>query len=260
MKSKEKGQSLVEFALILPLLLLLLLGIIEGARVIWGYVTVQQAAREAARYAVTGRPYLPDGAISTFEQTCLGNPTDITGYDYPGSPVYDPKNNEPNPVKVSAQPWLCSPTQRAQAIEQVAFSQANALNISERCSSYYKKHKTIDGHNYTECATIPSAFGVLVQGQVTTETVTGTLVIAPDPVNDNAGQEGLSVQVSTFYNLKMLTPIYDAIMGGNFIRLEGRAQLQNEGLDKTAGIEPPPGIGSPHPCFSLYTNYKYGWG
>ena len=54
---KQKGQALVELALGLPLLLLLLLGIIEGARVAWAFITVQQAAREAARYAVTGRPY-----------------------------------------------------------------------------------------------------------------------------------------------------------------------------------------------------------
>ena len=60
MKEKTRGQSLVEFALILPILLLLLLGIIEGARIIWAYITVQNAAREATRYAVAGQP-LVDG-------------------------------------------------------------------------------------------------------------------------------------------------------------------------------------------------------
>jgi hypothetical protein len=56
-KNKTKGQALTEFALILPFLLLLLLGIIEGARIIWAYVQVQNATREAVRYAVTGQPY-----------------------------------------------------------------------------------------------------------------------------------------------------------------------------------------------------------
>ena len=52
----QKGQGMTEFALILPLLLLLLLGVVEAGRVIWAYITIQNAAREAARYAsVAGR-------------------------------------------------------------------------------------------------------------------------------------------------------------------------------------------------------------
>ena len=53
--SKQKGQGLVEFALILPLLLLMFFGIIEFGRIFQAYLTVQHAAREAARYAVTGQ-------------------------------------------------------------------------------------------------------------------------------------------------------------------------------------------------------------
>ncbi|WP_174733629.1 TadE/TadG family type IV pilus assembly protein [Mesobacillus harenae] len=50
MKSEE-GQSLVEFALVIPLLLLLLFGIIDFARVFHVYLTMDQAGREAARAA-----------------------------------------------------------------------------------------------------------------------------------------------------------------------------------------------------------------
>jgi hypothetical protein len=53
--SREKGQTLVEFALILPILLLILFIIIESGRIFQAYITVQHAAREGARYAVTGR-------------------------------------------------------------------------------------------------------------------------------------------------------------------------------------------------------------
>jgi Flp pilus assembly protein TadG len=45
----EEGQSLVEFALVLPLLLLLLLGIIQFGAVFNALITINAAAREGAR-------------------------------------------------------------------------------------------------------------------------------------------------------------------------------------------------------------------
>lgn len=51
----EKGQSLVEFALVAIALLLSMFIIIESGRIFWAWNTVQNAAREGARYAVTGR-------------------------------------------------------------------------------------------------------------------------------------------------------------------------------------------------------------
>jgi hypothetical protein len=51
----RRGQTLVEFALTLPILLLLLFGIIEFGRIFQAWVTIQNAAREAARFAITGR-------------------------------------------------------------------------------------------------------------------------------------------------------------------------------------------------------------
>ncbi len=50
----EKGQSLVEFALILPILLLLVFGIVEFGRAFNTYLIVSNASREGARYAVVG--------------------------------------------------------------------------------------------------------------------------------------------------------------------------------------------------------------
>jgi hypothetical protein len=48
----ESGQELVEFALILPLLVLILLGIFEFGIAGFTYNTVANAAREVARYGV----------------------------------------------------------------------------------------------------------------------------------------------------------------------------------------------------------------
>ena len=47
---KERAQGIVEFALVLPLLLVLMLGIIEVGRLLFIYSSVNSASREAARY------------------------------------------------------------------------------------------------------------------------------------------------------------------------------------------------------------------
>ncbi len=49
------AQAIVEFALILTVLLMIIFIIIESARILWAWNTVQNATREAARYAITGQ-------------------------------------------------------------------------------------------------------------------------------------------------------------------------------------------------------------
>jgi Flp pilus assembly protein TadG len=51
----DKGQALAEFALIAPILFILIFGIVDTARAYQAWVTVQGAAREGARYGVTGQ-------------------------------------------------------------------------------------------------------------------------------------------------------------------------------------------------------------
>jgi len=51
-KVYEHGQDLVEYALIAPLLLMLVLGSIDLANVIFSYDTIGNAAREGARYGI----------------------------------------------------------------------------------------------------------------------------------------------------------------------------------------------------------------
>jgi len=52
---KEKGQELVEFALLLPLLLALLLGLMEFGIAVFRYNTIANVAREVARYSIVHR-------------------------------------------------------------------------------------------------------------------------------------------------------------------------------------------------------------
>ena len=51
---RRKGQAITEFALILPLLLLLIFGIIEFARLFQAYLVIVNSASFGVRYAVTG--------------------------------------------------------------------------------------------------------------------------------------------------------------------------------------------------------------
>ncbi|TCS83337.1 TadE/TadG family type IV pilus assembly protein [Tepidibacillus fermentans] len=46
----EEGQSLVEFTLVIPILLLLLLGIIEFGHIFYAYLLIENASRDGARY------------------------------------------------------------------------------------------------------------------------------------------------------------------------------------------------------------------
>lgn len=61
--NEQSGQSAVEFALVLPLLLILLLGIIEFGLVLYDKAVITNAAREGARagiVAMNPRPTLGD--------------------------------------------------------------------------------------------------------------------------------------------------------------------------------------------------------
>jgi len=53
-RRERKGQGLVEMALVLPLLLLLLFGILEFSRVLSAGIMVTHGARDAARCGVVG--------------------------------------------------------------------------------------------------------------------------------------------------------------------------------------------------------------
>ncbi|KAB2861677.1 MAG: pilus assembly protein, partial [Anaerolineae bacterium] len=51
----RRGQTMAEFALTLPIVLILTFGVIEFARLFQAWVTLQNSARAAVRYGVTGQ-------------------------------------------------------------------------------------------------------------------------------------------------------------------------------------------------------------
>src|SRR5919109_2383281 len=61
---EEKGQTLVEFALVLPILCVLLFGIIQFGTVFNNWVTLTDATRAGARKAVVSRGQSDPGAVA----------------------------------------------------------------------------------------------------------------------------------------------------------------------------------------------------
>jgi Flp pilus assembly protein TadG len=57
--SADRGATAVEFALLLPLLLLIVLGIVDFGRMLNAQETLTQAAREGARLVALGQPNVP---------------------------------------------------------------------------------------------------------------------------------------------------------------------------------------------------------
>jgi hypothetical protein len=74
----QKGAAIVEFALILPLLLILLFGIIEFSLLLYNKAMITNASREGARYGIvyeTGPG--PDGILGNGDDTFHPNTADI---------------------------------------------------------------------------------------------------------------------------------------------------------------------------------------
>lgn len=55
MKQNKKGQSMVETALILPIIILLLMGMFEFSRIFGSYLLITYTGRESARMAAVGK-------------------------------------------------------------------------------------------------------------------------------------------------------------------------------------------------------------
>jgi len=97
----EQSQALIEFALISPVLLLLLFGIVDIGRALFYYDTINHAAREGARTAVRASNPLPTNAdvLATVTTQLIGTPVTAP---CPQGPV----TSDPPPANAA---WLYVP-------------------------------------------------------------------------------------------------------------------------------------------------------
>lgn len=69
--AEDGGQNLVEFALLLPVLMYILMGIMQFGLVFAAYITINNAVREGARW----------GSISVYDTSSIATTNDLTRHD-----------------------------------------------------------------------------------------------------------------------------------------------------------------------------------
>jgi Flp pilus assembly protein TadG len=72
MSGTSRGQTLVEFALVIPLVLLLFMGVFDFGRAIYSYNTISNAARDGARKAIVDQTVGAAAQEAAEQATALG--------------------------------------------------------------------------------------------------------------------------------------------------------------------------------------------
>ena len=98
-RREQAGQALIEFALILPLLLLIITGLFDVARATWEENTLAYASREGTRYAIVHGSASLDGVvvhsgneqpvIDVVRAAAVGVPNVSVTVTWPDSNCYD---------------------------------------------------------------------------------------------------------------------------------------------------------------------------
>lgn len=86
-RDRGRGQSLVEFALIAPIFLLIILGLVDGARAIYAYNTVANAARVGARVAIVNQDPVAVRDAAATEAVGLGLTGTVCGVNLCGPDI-----------------------------------------------------------------------------------------------------------------------------------------------------------------------------
>ncbi len=175
---KSRGQSLVEFALILPVLLLLLLVAIDFGRVFLGWVALQNMARVGANFAAENPDAWPAGSATStsaaadrarYKSLMLANvgETNCSVATPLPSPAFGLTKNPGDPVQVnlSCQFTVMTPLIDAIVGKQVTLSASSSFPITSGClADCGSTPAVVPPPPLSNCRTVPQVAGLSVAG------------------------------------------------------------------------------------------------
>ncbi|MFZ5917083.1 MAG: TadE/TadG family type IV pilus assembly protein [Chloroflexota bacterium] len=205
---RQKAQGLVEFALILPILLLVVLGLIETALLFQSYLAIQHGAREAARFAVSMQPpvghmYNSDGDIV---ECPSGGDTDRWGIFCAGP------DEGTSDVDLRTQRWQA---RRVRMIKERALEATVGIRVDDS-RAYTQPY---DEDDFAFNMALPRSFGVQVFGFRDVDEA---------EIADHPSLPGLPVRIIVYHRAEVLDPLFRAIVPS--VLLRGNADMINEGL------------------------------
>jgi Flp pilus assembly protein TadG len=149
----EEGTSVVEFALVAPVLFLLLVGILDLGRAVNAYVTVSNAAREGSHYAILHPTAAPSAIASAVRERVVPlNPclVSVTTSYYNGTAFVPwPSAGIPTSTTVPVQVAVAYPWSAASFIGQFFSSTSPAPSGAPPCpwgpaTTYFQATSTTD--------------------------------------------------------------------------------------------------------------------
>ena len=189
----EQGQNLVEFALLLPVLMYILMGIIQFGFIFAVYITMNNAVREAARW---GTIYIYDQTLSGFGSSKGAN--DVA------------RNN---------------------GIVDRIYASRGILNIPTRGTNGTNVNLSNNNGATLAVASCPAQTPTPIAGWYYGASANPDVTICyatPTGVTDTDTRRGQYMDVQTWYHLQVFIPLLDQFLpndpvkGAQWIRLPGR--------------------------------------
>ena len=225
MSRKSIGQALVELALILPLLIGMIIGIIDTALLVQGYLTVNHAAREAARWAIAYQPAQGE----CLHRDASGNPID-EGWPYCPEPPGTLPPEYPEYYEETDNDYY---RRRTQLIKIEAVDATLGLRPKDVCkntpaNNYQPPHDELD-----PCITNHRLDSGMLGVQVW-----GLPAFEEGVLEDHPGLQGLPVRVRIVHNVPLF--VFDFFWPNAYVRVTSEAEMINEGIQVGYGNQPPP--------------------